>query len=114
MFLLYCKVYNIKEALMFNCPNCDEKIHWKYSLNIRLKSVISCASCAAKLTVLKGSYYKATFISLIFLLIFLWWILSVNQVFWAIVSLPVAIVIVTLVFYSQVKFESNNQQEMYS
>jgi len=49
---------------MFICPNCNKKISWKKSLNLKINTVVTCPSCKSALMTTGASYYMATFFSL--------------------------------------------------
>jgi len=90
---------------MFICPNCDEKIHWKYSLSIRAQSQIRCVSCGASLTPDKRSYNIAAFLSTIFLFFFLFWVIATDDIIWTLLIIPLSVILVALLFYFIMRFE---------
>ena len=90
---------------MFICPNCDEKIHWKYSLTIKPHSVLTCVACGAKLTPIKSSYNKASLLSFIIMIVFLWWVISTDFILQTILVIPFVLVIIAGIYYLLINFE---------
>jgi len=90
---------------MFICPNCDEKIHWKHSLNIKPHTVITCTSCGARLKSTKKSYYYSMALALILLFTFAFWVTEAEKIIWLFIALPLSIVGVAFLFYRLITFE---------
>ena len=90
---------------MFTCPNCNTKISWKKSLNLKINTVVTCPSCKSALMATRASYYSATVVSLFFLLLIGYNIVAGEELFFKAVTIALGIIVIPFVFYSMVKFE---------
>lgn len=94
---------------MFVCPNCDEKIHWRYSLTIKPQSILTCTACGAKLSPVKRSYNMASLFSFIIMLIFLWWVITTDFILSTLLVIPLVLAIIAVIYYLLISFENRTE-----